>query len=167
VTFDIPDVPKKPRNIAMKLLRLKFLDGVHLETVKKVMFWTACVISLSSFVIKYNRVAFQNPITMLQNRWTVKNSRFLTLADLWRTSCVVQECSYVFDKICQCPAKIPTACSCILLCNWSMESHVGSLWIWSTTRSYVSQVPDTGLQASNSWYGMMMENSVLEQKLKI
>jgi hypothetical protein len=37
VTFDIPDTPKKPRAIAMKLLRLKFLDGVHLETVKKVM----------------------------------------------------------------------------------------------------------------------------------
>lgn len=36
VTFDIQNVPTKPRNIAVKLLRLKFLDGVHLETVKKV-----------------------------------------------------------------------------------------------------------------------------------
>lgn len=36
MTFDIHNVPTKPRSIAMKLLRLKFLDGVHLETVKKV-----------------------------------------------------------------------------------------------------------------------------------
>ncbi|XP_033606332.1 general transcription factor 3C polypeptide 5 isoform X1 [Cryptotermes secundus] len=35
VTFDIAEIPKKPRTIAMKLLRLKFLDGIHLETVRK------------------------------------------------------------------------------------------------------------------------------------
>ncbi|KAJ9599307.1 hypothetical protein L9F63_010221 [Diploptera punctata] len=36
VTFDVPEIPKKPRPIALKLLRLKFLNGVHYETVKKI-----------------------------------------------------------------------------------------------------------------------------------
>ncbi|XP_069699295.1 general transcription factor 3C polypeptide 5 isoform X2 [Periplaneta americana] len=36
VTFDIPDVPKKARSIALKLLRLKFLNGIHLEVVRKI-----------------------------------------------------------------------------------------------------------------------------------
>jgi len=73
-------------------------------------------------------------------------------ADLRRTPYMVQECCPVFDQIHQSTIKVSVACSCVLFCNWPVESHVGSLWLWSTARSYFSQIPDTGLQASNCWY---------------
>lgn len=35
INFDVPDVPKKPREMALKLLRVKFLEEQHLATVRK------------------------------------------------------------------------------------------------------------------------------------
>ncbi|XP_034231129.1 general transcription factor 3C polypeptide 5 [Thrips palmi] len=35
VNFDVPEVPKKPRDMALKLLRVKFLEEQHLASVRK------------------------------------------------------------------------------------------------------------------------------------
>lgn len=36
VTFDDTDVPKRPREMALKLLQVKFLEEQHLASVRKV-----------------------------------------------------------------------------------------------------------------------------------
>jgi len=36
ITFDIPEVPKKPRDMALKLLQVKFLDYDHINKIRAV-----------------------------------------------------------------------------------------------------------------------------------